>query len=593
MDHRTDRPAERPRRRTRRRLATALASLIAVAGACTAEPEDAATPGSTLAERSSDQDRGTDRDGAPAWTACEDELLSGLDCATLAVPLDHAEPDGDTVDIALARQRAADPDRRIGSLFINPGGPGASGVDLVPQLASVLDDAVLDRFDIVGFDPRGVGRSTAVRCIDDPATVNALDADPDTPEEIARITAEHDAFVQACTERHGDLLPHLSTADTARDLDRLREAVGDEQLTYLGFSYGTELGATYATLFPDSIRVLVLDGAVGPNLSDDELALTQAQGFERAFDNFVDACRDDIACAARPDAEEVYDRVRAAVEAAPIPVSTDGEQRDLAIGDFQIGVVSALYDQALWAFLARGLVDADNGDGAMLLALSDLYHERKPDGTYPNAADANVAISCADTTERGGLAVAQAAAERFAAEAPRFGAQLGWGMLSCEGWPAAAQPLPTLRTSTEAPILVIGTVNDPATPYEWAGQLDAALKPASRLLTWEGEGHTAYLKSDCVTEEVDALLLELTEPDDGTTCPADADLEGAFAGIAPDLRDALMQSGGLDEETADCVAAAVSEQITPGDLVALYANELPESLTRLLSSAVTRCAGGG
>lgn len=593
MEHRTDPPADHPRGRARRRLTAALAALgaLALVGACTAEPEDAATPSSTLAERSSGPGR-AGGPGAPAWADCQDESFDGLECATVAVPLDHADPAGDTIEVFLARHPATDAARRIGSLFINPGGPGASGAELVNQLASVLDEEVLARFDIVGFDPRGVGRSTAVRCIDDPAAVNALDADPDTPEEIARLTAEHDAFVRACTERHGDLLPHLSTAAAARDLDLLRAAVGDGALTYLGFSYGTELGAAYAALFPDRIRVLVLDGAVGPGLRDDELALTQAKGFERAFDNFVTACRTDTACAARPDAGALYERVRATVEAAPIPVGTEGERRDLAVGDFQLGVISALYDQALWAFLARGLVEADNGDGSMLLALADLYHQRKPDGTYPNAADANVAISCADTTERGDLALAQAAATRFAAEAPRFGAQLGWGMLSCEDWPQAAEAAPPVRTTTEAPILVIGTVNDPATPYEWAGQLDAALKPASRLLTWDGEGHTAYLKSDCVTERVDALLLELTEPADGTTCPADADGESAFAGIAPDLRDALQQSG-LDEATARCVAEAVSERITPSDLTALYADELPESLTRLLSSAVTRCAGGG
>ncbi|MGE0727285.1 MAG: alpha/beta hydrolase [Acidimicrobiia bacterium] len=593
-------PGAGPARRYRR-LAAGAVALLTVTAACTADPESAAGPRSTLAELESGSGGGTSADAASgdgadvrvAWQSCTDTELDGLECATVEVPLDHARPDGDTIEIALARRAASSPGERIGSLFVNPGGPGASGVELVPQLASAMDASVLDRFDLVGFDPRGVGRSTAVRCIDDHAALNALDGDPDTEAEVQALAEEQAAFVATCTERHGDLLPYLSTAATARDLDVLRRAVGDEQLTYLGFSYGTQLGATYAALFPDDIRVLVLDGAVGPNLTDDELALTQAKGFERAFGNFVAACRTDDACDAGPDAAATFERVRAEVEAGPIPVSTAGERRELQVGDFQYGVVGALYDQALWAFLARGLAEADRGDGATLLALADLYNDREADGTYPNADEANTAISCADSTERRDLDAARQAAERYEEQAPTFGPFLGWSAMACNGWPLGAEPQPTIVTTTSAPILVIGTVNDPATPYEWAGQLDEALQPASRLLTWQGEGHTAYLKSDCVTEAVDELLVELSEPADGTTCPAEATADGPFAGIVPDLRDALVENGGLDERTATCVAETVQEGLAPADLTSLYGTELSPSLERLLTGAVADCVAGG
>lgn len=606
---------------SRRALYAGLFATALLGAACTAEGPDAAGRGEPLAERSSAEepgssaadggstDSGTDSGGDGGsgsggsggaegatvdWRSCQDDELVGLDCATLEVPLDPDEPDGETIELALARREAGEPERRIGSLLINPGGPGASGVDLVGQLAAAMDERVLDRFDLVGFDPRGVGRSTAVDCIEDKERINGLDGDPDNKAEIDAFVAAQQEIVRGCVDRHAELLPFLSTANAAHDLDDIRAAVGDDKLTYLGFSYGTELGATYATLYPDKVRVMVLDGAVGPNLSDEELSATQAQGFDRAFGNLVAACRTDERCAARPDAKAVYETVRAKVEAKPIPVSTAGEDRQLTVGDFQYGMVSALYDQALWAYLARGLVEAADGDGATMLALADLYHERSSDGTYPNAADANLAINCADSTERSTVADAELAAADYRGEAPIFGAQLGWSAMACNGWPTAAEPVPPIETDTDAPILVIGTVNDPATPYEWAGQLNDALQPASRLLTWEGEGHTAYLKSDCVTEAVDTLLVDLRSPTANTRCPADADrADGAFAGIAPDLRDAFMDNSGLDRKTADCIAQKVSDAVTATDLVALYGGEDSASLEATVTKAAQACASGG
>ena len=544
-----------------------------------------------LAERAGDGSGGPETSAALRWDDCDDDL-PGLQCATLTVPRDRARPDGPTVELALARHRAGSSESRLGAIVVNPGGPGASGIDLVPQLASAMDRRVLDRFDIVGFDPRGVGRSAPVACIDDKATLNALDGDPDTPAEVDRTIEVQRAVTKACVERFGLLLPHLSTTATAHDLDAIRAALGEERLTYLGFSYGTEIGAVYASLYPDRIRALVLDGAVAPDLDGDELALAQAKGFDRAFASFVARCRTDSRCAAAPDAAALYEQVRVAVERAPIPVSTAGERRSLTIGDFQYGVVSGLYDQALWAYLARGLRDAARGDGAWLLALADLYHERRADGSYPNSADANLAVSCADDATRPTPADAQAAAERWAREAPLVGAQLGWSTMGCHGWPFGAVERPAIATTTSAPILVVGTVDDPATPYEWSQRLTDALAPAARLLTWDGEGHTAYLKSDCVTEAVDAVLVELRLPAAGTRCAAATDaVDRAFAGIAPELRDAFETNSGLTRAVADCVATAVADALRPEDLAALYQGELSDSLERTVTSATTRCTG--
>jgi pimeloyl-ACP methyl ester carboxylesterase len=563
-----------------------LVVLALVAAACTLP--NGSVPGRSIAERSTDDPTGAT--SPLRWTDCDDDL-AGLQCATLTVPRDRARPDGPTIELALARHRAGSSRDRIGSIVVNPGGPGASGIDLVPQLASAMDERVLDRFDLVGFDPRGVGRSSPVTCIEDKATLNALDGDPDTLAEISRTVEVQRAVTKACVEAFGPLLPHLSTTATAHDLDAIRAALGEERLTYLGFSYGTEIGAVYATLYPDRVRALVLDGAVAPDLEAGDLALTQAKGFERAFASFVDRCRTDARCAAAPDARGLHEQVRTAAERAPIPVAgTSG--RSLAIGDLQYGVVSGLYDQALWAYLAKGLRDAARGDGSWLLALADLYHERRADGTYPNSDDANLAISCADDAARPTPADAEVAAARYAREAPLVGAQLGWSTMACHGWPFGAVQRPAIATTTSAPILVIGTVDDPATPYEWSQRLAAALAPAAQLLTWDGEGHTAYLKSDCVTAAVDTLLLELRLPAAGTRCAAGTDArDDAFAGIAPDLREAFMTNSGLDRPVADCVATAVADALRPDDLAGLYQGELSESLERTVALATTRCAG--
>lgn len=568
---------------------TALAALLL--GACVRSGDQA-----SRAERPATSPAGS----SLRWSACTgDRDLAGLQCATLTVPLDHDNPGGRTIELALARRPASGKaGERIGSLVVNPGGPGASGVELVGQLASAMDERVLDRFDLVGFDPRGVDRSAPVDCIEDKATVNALDGDPDTPAEIDRTVAGQQAVRDTCLARYGDTLPHLSTAATAADLDLLRAALGDAKLTYLGFSYGTEIGSAYARRYPNRIRALVLDGAVAPDLDQVELARTQAEGFERAFANFADRCRTDRRCAAGPDARALHERVRARVEQGPIPVSRAGEDRDLAIGDFQMGVVSALYDQALWAYLARGLAEAAAGDGSTMLALADLYQEPAPDGSYPNSADANLAITCADTAERYDRADAERLAAEFARTAPTFGAQLGWSAMSCDGWPAPQdERLPvSLAAGTAAgadrAILVVGTVNDPATPYAWAQRLTAALAPAAQLLTWEGEGHTAYLKSDCVSDAVDAFLLTLKRPADGTRCAADTGTDNAFAGIAPELREVLRGDGGLSDAVADCVAQEVAAKIDPADLIGLYQGELSDELQGIITRATTRCVSG-
>lgn len=551
-----------------------------------------ATPDGTIASRRSDGS-GTPTDTYPAvtlrWKDCTEPELDGLQCSALAVPLDHRRPDGPTIDLAISR-RPADGKKPIGSLVVNPGGPGASGRDLVGQLDAALSEEVLDRFDLVGFDPRGVGASSPVRCVDGPGrdALVALDGDPDNPAEVGAYVEAQQAFAAACTSRYKQLLPHLGTEDAARDLDRLRAALGDRALTYLGYSYGTELGATYATLFPRRVRAMVLDGAVAPDASGLELSLEQAKGFELAFDNFVAACARDSACAARPDAEAMYQAVRTKVEAAPIPVKEGSERRSLAVGAFQTAVIGALYDESLWTFLARGLVEARDGNGATLLALADLYTDRRSDGSFTNVSDANTAITCADDAERPTRQEAEQYARQFATGSPRFGAQLGWMSLSCLGMPVSGQDPVRIAAPDAPPLLVIGTVGDPATPYPWAGQLAGALGSAT-LLTWEGEGHTAYPKTSCITAAVDAYLLRLEVPATGTRCPAgDTDDTGPFGALAEELRKGLDGSG-LSPAVTDCVARQVAEQITVRELIDAQ-TAAPASVQRKVAAAALACA---
>ncbi len=513
--------------RAPRRLTVLPAALLAVLGVgCSVGPGEDAAPGRSSAAAPSSSPTAAPRSPAPSspppspapapaaplrWTPCE----QGFDCAVLPVPLDEADPSRGTVDLALTRRPAEDPDRRTGSLLVNPGGPGASAVEFLQAAWEGVPPAVRARFDLVAFDPRGVGRSAPVRC-GSTAELDrwfALDPVPDDAAELDALEAGGERLVAGCAQRAGGLLEHLSTAQAAADLERVRAAVGDDRLTYLGWSYGTAIGAAYLDRFPTRVRAMVLDGALDPALTWDALLAGQARGFERAFSAFLADCAR-VRCAYRRqvagDLGAAFDRLAARVDRAPLRGSGD---RRLGPGELALGVGAALYSSASWPTLASALAAAERGDGGPLLALSDSYLSRGPEG-YANTNEANLAVNCVDRPWPRERAPYVALAERVAADAPRFGPAIVLSGLACASWPVPPQGAPARVAGEGAPpVVVVGTTGDPATPYAWSVALAGQLR-SGVLLTVQGQGHTAYRTgaSPCLVDAVDAYLVEGRAP---------------------------------------------------------------------------------
>ena len=451
------------------------------------------------------------------WDGCGE----GFECADLTVPLDY-EAGGDTIEIAVIRLKARKKSRRIGSLVLNPGGPGGSGVEFARQARQLLPGEILDRFDVVSFDPRGVGKSTPVDCLGDDELDRLLAADPspDTPAEKARLFALNRDEAAKCGQRSGRLLPHLGTLDAAKDMDVLRTALGDAKLTYVGFSYGTILGARYAQQFPDKIRALVLDGAVDPILTPRETAIAQAVGFERALDAFFDDCVSQ-GCPFSKHGEigKTYDDLMARIDRDPLPAS-NYPGREAGPSEALFGVAAGLYSRDYgWPVLRQALETAFAGDGSMLLALFDSLVERDESGHYSNSVEAQAAVSCVDGVFPDDPKAYDADAAQFERQAPRFGRALAYGPVVCAYWPVPPVSRPgVIRVENAPPIVVVGTTRDPATPYDWAESLADQLPGV--LVTYDGDGHTAYGfgRSSCVNRVVDAYLISLTVPKAGTRC---------------------------------------------------------------------------
>lgn len=442
------------------------------------------------------------------WRDCNDGDTTV--CTKVRAPLDYADPQSRAVTLAL-RKLPATATPRLGTLFINPGGPGGSGRDLV----STFDRAGLEQYDIVGWDPRGTGGSTPIRCLSD-AQADAysnLDASPDDEaERDALIQANYD-FGQACRQRNGDLLDHIGTVDTVQDLDLLRALVKDATLNYLGYSYGTQIGATYAELFGGKAGRLVLDAAV--DITDNSEVI-QAQGFDLALGNFAAWCAGQQ-CGLGETKKEVL---------AAITTFVDGlDAHPLAVGDRELtqtlamtGVAMALYGgKASWDPLAMILLRAIDGDGSNLLLAADQLNGRDADGHFDTVFSAFPAISCLDTKEKGVLDADQvwAADQR---KAPIFGKYFG-PSYTCPLWPARPSSYLTLQLTGAAapPLLVIGGTGDNATPYQQAVSMADQLRSAV-LVTYEGEGHGSYGKSPCINKLVVAYLTKGTVPADGTRC---------------------------------------------------------------------------
>ena len=455
------------------------------------------------------------------WQPCD----NGFQCARLLVPFDYRRPAGRTFSLPVIMLPAADPAWRIGSLVINPGGPGGSGIQYALTARSQFPAAIRSRFGIVGFDPRGVGASQpAVHCMTGPQLDRYFETDdsPATAAQLAAVVSENKLFAAQCEKNSGPLLPYVGTRDAARDLDVLRAALGEPKLTYLGKSYGTYLGTWYAQLFPGHVRALVLDGGVDPDSTALAIDTVQAQGFQAALRSFAADCMSRAGCPLGhgTDVSAGLAKLQALLAKADrAPLANDLGDGRAADGALLInGIASALYSKSYWPTLRTALADAFAGDGTVLVDLADLLMERSSNGTYSNLPDVSTAVDCLDRPWPRDLPAWQSAAAAVAKTAPIFGPPNIWQSLACAYWPVPSQPLPTIRAAGAPPVLVLGTTRDPATPYHWAQALSKDLS-SGVLLGWNGDGHTAYGSgSSCVDNYVNSYLVSLSVPRSGTVC---------------------------------------------------------------------------
>lgn len=452
-----------------------------------------------------------------AWSDCGPRHQ----CARVQVPMDYADPGAEHIEVAI--KVAAAQGSSQGALLTNPGGPGSSGLEFLESVDETFSAELLAGFDVVGFDPRGVGDSDAVHCLDSAALDEyygqtfALDTDAGWQDFVDA----HTDYGQACLENTGDLLGFVDTISAARDLDIIRAVLGQTALTYLGFSYGTFLGATYAELFPDRVHRMVLDAAMDPTLSYTEIARGQVLGFDRAYRSFIADCQAGPHC-------PLTDDVQAGIEQTADLLTTLGDDpmpsadpdRPVTDTDLINTIIITLYNTQSWPVLTEALrMLIDDGDASQVRLISDIALEREEDGTYPPDEGAFRAINCLDFPAELDRDQSMAAARSMAEESEVFGDYFGYGDVGCATMPFDATGTRGAITAPGTPpILVIGTTGDPATPYEWAqalaGQLESGI-----LLTRDGEGHTAYGGNDaCVDEVVDDFLLSGQVPNDGMQC---------------------------------------------------------------------------
>ncbi len=514
-------PARRPRTPW---LVTLLAVLPLVLAGCDAlsgselpepslspSPIGSADPGTEQAQ----PDLREFYDQKVTWTQC-----GANRCARLRVPLDYDHPERRSIRLSVLKVPARDKDQRVGSLVVNPGGPGGSGISYAANAASYFGPELQQAFDIVGFDPRGVGRSTPVQCLPDSEldTFVAADPDPDTTAEVRRADKLVAEFGEGCVAESGNLAAHVSTVEAAKDIDILRAVLGDAKLSYFGASYGTFLGATYAELFPKRVGRMVLDGALDPSVTSLRLNLVQAKGFETALRAYVGHCVDAGACFLGGSVDAGTKRIRQLldnVEAKPLPANG----RTLAAGNAVLGIWAPLYSEGNWGYLDTALKAAFAGDGAPLMSLSDAYVSRGPDGYTDNSLEALYAVNCLDHDDAIPSSEVDRYLPRFEKASPTFGAIFAFSLSSCAQWPIHTGRVPEeIHAEGAAPIMVVGTTRDPATPLEWAealaDQLDSGV-----LVRRDGDGHTGYLAGNqCVDSAVESYLVSGKVPEGTVDC---------------------------------------------------------------------------
>ncbi|MBP0456491.1 alpha/beta hydrolase [Streptomyces montanisoli] len=513
---------------TRRLLRTPAVALAAAAlflsGCSSSDPDTGAGPGPGSNPGAAAVDQAALAkyyDQKLNWHACG---ASGFQCATMKAPLDYTKPNGTQIKLAVARKKATGPGKRLGSLLVNPGGPGGSAIQYLESYAGIGYPAqVRARYDMAAMDPRGVAGSEPVDCLTGKQmdAYTEVDQTPDDAAEVKDLTAAFKKFAQGCEAHSAKLLPHVSTVDAARDMDLFRAVLGDKKLSYVGASYGTFLGATYAGLFPKNTGRIVLDGAMDPSLSARQLNEQQTAGFETAFESFARDCVSGKQCPlgtkSVQDVEHRLHQFFDRLDRKPLPT---GQSRELTESLATTGVIAALYDESAWPRLRQALRSALTGDGELLLALADSYYERDTDGHYSNLMYANAAVNCLDLPPAfTGPKQVEAALPSFEKASPVFGDGLAWASLSCTYWPTKATGTAhRIEAKGAAPIVVVGTTRDPATPYKWARSLASQLD-SGRLLTYEGDGHTAYGRgSDCIDTAINTYLLDGTPPAKGKKC---------------------------------------------------------------------------
>ncbi len=460
---------------------------------------------------------------AVAWTKCaEPEIL----CADIEVPADWSDPSGERLKLAIAF-RKADNETALGSVIFNPGGPGSSGVDWIKDSATQIGTTNLRaNFNLVGFDPRGVGASEPkITCLDAKNTDEFLYSGSEfgigSEKDIAATRAGIKEFTDACLANTGPNLQFVDTASAAKDLDVIRAVFGDQKINYLGFSYGTFLGTMYAELFPQRVGAMVLDGAIDPTVTEAEQNISQLVGFDRALKNYLTSCLESQDCpfsGSLQNAEKQIQQLLLEIEKEPL--STDSE-RDLSIWSAITGIIMPLYGKNWWPTLTEAFADAKRGDGTILLALADTYNDRLEDGSYgSNMLEANIAISCLDGRQSADAKSIAAQNKLVLQTSSTFGRYWQFGALTCEQWPFPVAERPSeFAAKGSAPILVIGTTGDPATPYEQAVSLANEVLENAQLVTFNGEGHTAYgLESKCINQTVDDYFIKNVVPSEDPEC---------------------------------------------------------------------------
>jgi pimeloyl-ACP methyl ester carboxylesterase len=450
------------------------------------------------------------------WSGCKD----GLECATLKVPRDYGNPGGGELKIAVIRLSAPVKSRRIGSLVTDPGGPGVSGVDFIRDVGRSFGQPLRDRFDLIGFDPRGVGRSDPVRCLDSPQVEQGVLADPPaTQTEINAQAAAVKAFVAGCQYKSGANLPYVGTMNAARDMDVLRAALGDKRLTYLGFSYGTYLGAFYADQFPQNVRALVLDGAVDPKLMGEEYLLGHIKALETALRAFAADCVKISNCPlGTGSVDQALNKVSDLQQQAdrkPLK-NRKGDRIPVNEDRVTLGLYVAVSNRQSWPVLRQALTQAINaGDGTTFSE----FTSGTPEARNFITGGELLAVDCVDKLFPTDLTAFRQLADRAKKVAPRFGS-LVWLWMACTYWPAKTTRQPrALAADGAPPIVVIGTTRDSRTPYEWAQSLAGQLK-SGVLLSYDGDGHTAYLLNNekCIRQPVENYLINGQPPKAGTRC---------------------------------------------------------------------------